>query len=102
MKTATSDLSPAARKWLSAMRKEYEFEPHTEKMLLSAAQLLDRIQQAREAVAREGSYFTDKHGVIRAHPGIKIERDSHALFAVLVGRMKLPVDEAPVPKKRGR
>jgi hypothetical protein len=90
-----NDLSNDARRWVAAMQKLFEFEPHGEELLLTCARLLDRIHQAREAVKQEGSYFTDRHGVVRAHPALKVERDSQALFAVLIQRLKLP--DAPLP-----
>jgi hypothetical protein len=90
-----NDLSNDAQKWVAAMQKLFEFEPHSEQLLLSCARLLTRIEQARAAVEKEGSYFTDRHGVVRAHPALKVERDSQALFAILIQRLKLP--DAPLP-----
>lgn len=75
------NLSEESRKWLRQIEKLYRFEPQHLPLLLSCARCLDRISEARKQVEASGAYFTDKHGVVRSHPGLKVERDSQHLLS---------------------
>lgn len=64
-------------------------------LLQAAAESWDRIQEAREILAREGSIVTDRYGKPKAHPAVGIERDARVVFARLVRELELDVEGKP-------
>jgi len=65
------------------MRKilsDFELEDRHYRVLLVAAQSLDRIFEARAIVKQEGLTTTDRYGTAKAHPAVKIEQDSRLTF----------------------
>ena len=71
---APRHLRAATRAWVEAVVRDYELEPHHLRLLQLAGESWDRCQQAREALVREGITFRDRHGAIRPHPGVAMER----------------------------
>ena len=78
--------------WLSTAR-DYELEPHHLKLLTAACEAWDRAIEAREAIQTAGAYFTNRHGELKPHPGLSVERDSRSLFARLIRELSLTVDD---------
>jgi phage terminase small subunit len=78
--------------WLSIAR-DYELEEHHLKLLTGACEALDRATEAREAINKASAYFTNRHGEIKPHPGLSVERDSRSLFARLIRELSLTVDD---------
>jgi phage terminase small subunit len=77
--------------WLSVLR-DYELEEHHVRLLTSACESLDRASEAREAISTEGAFFRDRHGQIKPHPGLAVERDNRGLFARLIRELNLTAD----------
>src|SRR5262245_21673183 len=97
-------LTAKTRRWVAAIRDDYELEPQQLLLLQGAAECWDRAQQARELLAKDGLTFVDRHGHIRPHPAAQIERDNKALYARLVRELALDVtapDENRPPEIRG-
>jgi len=98
-------LATATKKWFANVVEEFELEPHHLRLLTLAAEAWDRGQQAREAIAKEGLTFTDKHGQPRARPEVSIERDSRIAFARLLRELALdvstPADDCRPPRIGG-
>jgi hypothetical protein len=69
-------------------------EPHTVKLLTIAAEALDRREGARQAIARDGAFLTDRWGQVREHPAVRVERDAAVLFARCCREMALPLTNA--------
>ena len=88
---APRHLNPATRKWWESVVAEYELEPHHVRLLTLAGESWDRGQQAREAIAKHGLTFVDRHGSPRARPEVGIERDSRIAFARLLRELGLDV-----------
>lgn len=109
MKTSTKTrpprhLSDESRAWFALVTRDFDLESHHLKLLQAACESWDRAQQARQLLATEGVTFTDRHGHIRPHPAVNIERDSRALFARLVRELGLDVvepDDVRPPTIRG-
>jgi len=74
--------------WQSVVR-DYELQEHHVKILTAACESLDRATEARLAVDKQGAFFTNRHGEIKPHPGLAVERDSRALFSRLVRELSL-------------
>lgn len=94
-------LSAEAAEWWASVLRDYALEPHHLRLLQSACEAWDRMQQARQALADHGSLtFTDERGTIRAHPAEAMERNARIAFARLVRELDLDggsVSEAPRP-----
>ncbi len=59
------------------------------KLVVLAAEALDRAATARRIIQREGVTYTDRFGAPRAHPAVAIERDARAAFSRLVAQLGL-------------
>jgi phage terminase small subunit len=93
---------PTARWWGSVMR-DYELEGHHVHLLTLAAEALDRTEQAREALKRQGTVYEDRFGQPRARPEVAIERDSRMAFARIVRELDLDGEPLSDPRPpRGR
>lgn len=82
-------LSASTRKWWKTVAETYELEAQHLYMLTAAAEAWDRLQDARQAIARDGTTYTDRFGAPRPRPEVAIERDSRAAFCRLVSAMHL-------------
>lgn len=93
-------LSADASRWWLSVVQDYDLEPHHLRLLQSAAEAWDRMQQARTALAKHGGLtFTGANGDLKAHPAIAIERDARIAFARLVRELDL---DAEPPAERSR
>ena len=77
--------------WQSVVR-DYELQEHHVKILTAACESLDRATEARLAVDKQGAFFTNRHGEIKPHPGLAVERDNRGLFARLIRELNLTTD----------
>jgi len=95
MKRAPRHLRPETRRWWREVARGYELEPHHTKLLTLACEALDRGQEARELLAREGLTVTDRYGQLRGHPAASIERQEAVTFARLVRELGLDTESPP-------
>jgi P27 family predicted phage terminase small subunit len=68
---------------------DYDLEGHHLRLLQSAAETWDRLQQAREMIDRDGLTIQTGDGGLKAHPAVAIERDARLAFARLVRELDL-------------
>jgi hypothetical protein len=54
---APADLTPAMTRWWDHVVKEYDLEPHRLHLLMLAARAFDRCEQARLAIAKDGTTY---------------------------------------------
>lgn len=94
---APSHLRPATRQWVGRVLEDYELEEHHFKLLVSAAESWDRMQEARRALATHGLTFTTARGVVQARPEVAMERDHKVLFARTL--RELGLDRAAPPEE---
>ena len=85
-------LSDSTRVWWRSVVREYQLEPHHLRLLQAAAECWDRLQQARELLARDGLVIEGREGGMRPHPAAAIERDSRIAFARLIRELDLDVE----------
>jgi hypothetical protein len=83
------DLSPTMQAWWRAMVAEHELEPHRLHLLMLAARAFDRCEQARLAIAKDGTTWLDRFGAPRPRPEVAIERVARLAFARLVSAIEL-------------
>lgn len=68
------------------------------KLVILAAEALDRASSARRLIQREGITYTDRFGAPRQHPAVSIERDARAAFARIVAQLGLDsTDDTAAP-----
>lgn len=96
---APEHLQPETQRWWRAVARVYSLEAHHLRLLTLAAEAWDRAQEARERIAADGAYLTDRFGQLRAHPAVAVERDSRIGFARLVRELDLDVDPPAEPKR---
>ncbi len=91
---APKHLTAPSRKLFRRLVVDYALgrEPHALEVLRLALEALDRCEEARGVLARDGSYVPDRFGVLRAHPAIGVERDSR--LAALRAFRELALDGA--------
>jgi phage terminase small subunit len=95
---APSYLRPATREWWRATDAAYELDAHHRLLLTVACKSLDRAEESRLTLLKEGSFFTDRHGARKVHPAVNVERDNHALFARILRELQLDAGpESPRP-----
>lgn len=90
-------LSVEIKAWWTSVVDSYALDPHHILLLTAAAEAWDRLQQAREVIALEGAYYTDRFGNHKSHGAVAVERDSRVAFARLLRELDLDVD----PPKEG-
>jgi P27 family predicted phage terminase small subunit len=91
-------LSAESKRWYATITGDYALESHHLRLLQAACESWDRCQQARQQLADEGCTFTDRHGAIRPHPSINIERDSRIAFVRIIRELGLDI-ESPAEVK---
>jgi P27 family predicted phage terminase small subunit len=97
---APAHLAESTRAWWRAVVRDYQLEPHHLRLLQAASECWDRLQQARELLARDGLVTEGREGGLRPHPAIAIERDARTGFARLLRELDLDV-EPPASSRSG-
>jgi len=98
---APKHLRPATRRWWEGIARDYDLAPHHVKLLVAAGEAWDRYQQAREALAVNGTTFTDRFGMPHSRPEVAIERDSRLAFVRTLRELNMsenPPDDSRPPK----
>jgi hypothetical protein len=95
-----NSLSPAARKWVRGILTDYEIPDHQVRLLLLAAEMIDRGEAAKTILKEKGLTLTDKNGNERPRPEVSIERNCSVTFARLVRELRLEdgPDEFRMPR----
>ena len=93
-----SHLMPPTRRWWSQIVADFELESFHLRLLTAACEAWDRMTDARETLAAEGTYYRNSANEPRLHPAAGVERDSRIAFARMIREMGL--DGAPEPDPR--
>jgi phage terminase small subunit len=97
-------LTSKARRWFRAVAGEYVFQHEPEWALLEmAAATLDRIDQARKAIADHGLIVPTGQGDVKPNPAANLERDNKILLCRIMRELRLadPADESRIPRIGG-
>ena len=97
-KKAPSHLSRDTKLWWEEIFREFELESAQEKLLEAACDSWHRMIQARKLIVSDGLTFVDRHGSIKPHAAVAIEKDSRIAFARLV--RELSITSAPTGESR--
>jgi hypothetical protein len=76
------------------------------RLLMAAAEALDRAEEARLVLKEEGIVIRDRYDKPKSHPAVAIERDARLSFARLLRELELdaegPKDTRPPNLQRYR
>jgi P27 family predicted phage terminase small subunit len=72
----------------------FELDEHHIKLLTLACESFDRAVQARKLIEKDGLTFVDRHGSIKPHAAVAIEKDSRIAFARLVREIGMDVADS--------
>jgi P27 family predicted phage terminase small subunit len=89
---APKHLRRATKQFWEGVLRDFALEEHHIRLLTAACEAWDRAVQAREAVERDGMFLKNRHGELKSHPGLLIERDARSLFSRLLRELNLDVD----------
>src|SRR5262245_12523096 len=88
-------LSPASQRWFKSVVENWDLDDHHVKLLIATCEVLDRAEEARLQLQTDGAYFRDRHGEIKKHPALVVERDNKILFARLLRELDLDLEAPP-------
>jgi P27 family predicted phage terminase small subunit len=89
---APSHLSVDSKAFFDYVIYEYDgFDQHHIELLTLACEAWDRAVQARELIEKDGLTFVDRHGAIKPHAAVAIEKDSRTAFARIIREIGLDV-----------
>lgn len=79
---APSHLSERAAGLWRTLGQKHARSPGRQELLRAALEALDRAEQARQAIERDGlTTTTEKTGAVHLHPAARVERESQQTFA---------------------
>jgi P27 family predicted phage terminase small subunit len=91
-----ASLSPAMRSFWRAVTRAFELDPQHFKILQIACEAWDVAAQATATLLVENNYFTDKHGIRKAHPAINVRTQANKQFIASMRELGLDTpSEAP-------
>jgi phage terminase small subunit len=90
-KSAPKHLRLSTKQWWQNVVRDFQLEHHHLLLLTCCAECLDRIQEAREAIAAEGMFPLNGR-TRKLHPALALERDQKILFARLLRELNLDID----------
>ena len=103
---APKHLSERGRELWQQIVRDYALELHHLELLRLSLEALDRCEEARQVLAEEGAYTTNRFGVRIAHPAIAVERDSRLAAVRVLRELDLDgeavADMRPPRGRRGR
>lgn len=95
-------LAAAGRGLWRATVDEYAIaEPHRRAVLAAACECLDRMAEARAAIARDGLIVAGGRYGPAAHPAVAIERDQKRLLLSALATLDLDLTEGNLVRPRG-
>jgi hypothetical protein len=85
--SAPEELSSSSRTLWDAIMAEYELSAAEVEVLRQALLALDRAEQARVVVDREGVTCLDRFGSPKQHPAVDVEARNRLIYAKLVAQL---------------
>ena len=92
-------LSAASKALYRGIVADYVLEPWHTRLLTEALGSLDRAEQARTQLDRDGLTCVTRLGELKAHPLVLVERDARGTFGRLMKQLGLDL-EAPTERRR--
>jgi phage terminase small subunit len=86
-------LRPATRAFYGRMQDLYALEEAGLRTLQLACEAWDRCSEAREELAKAGTFTVGRYGQAVVHPAVGVERDSRLGWLRCIRELALPEDE---------
>jgi hypothetical protein len=90
---APSGIGPRGRRLWRSIVGAYALADHELVLLAEACRVVDRLEEIRAVVERDGSMVVGSKNQMVMHPGILEERQQRDLLARLIARLSLPADD---------
>jgi len=89
-------LSVASKRLWTSILKEFRIEdPPGQATLKTALEALDRANQLKGIIDKDGPVFTDRYGQPRAHPLLSEERGARSAFLSGLKQLELELPKTP-------
>lgn len=88
-------VSKPGRAWLKKVSALFNFGKAEEDLLLIAATCLDRLDEIRQAVEKDGLTVLDRFDQSKAHPLLSVERDNRLTFSRICNQLRI-IDDGSV------
>jgi P27 family predicted phage terminase small subunit len=75
--------------------KDYDLDPHHQRVLQVACESWDRMQQAQEVLREEGIITRGSRGQLQPHPATIVEKDSRIAFLRALRELNLDAEQGP-------
>jgi len=96
---APKGLSKNAKDFFNSITSEYELESHHLSILKQACECIDRINECRKLIEKEGPFYYDRFGQPKTHPALDEERKWKTTYYRLIRELGLDLEP---PKEPGR
>lgn len=93
-----SHLQGPSRAFWRSVLAGYELEPHHLAVLQAGCEAMDRMNEARAAIERDGAYITGRFGM-KAHPALAVERDSRTAMLRAIRELGLDLEAPTAPTR---
>jgi P27 family predicted phage terminase small subunit len=93
-------LRAETRRWWAHVVNTWVLEEHHRRLLTAACEAWDRMQQARELIAREGLTTGTARGGARLHPAVRVETDARLAFCRCLRELDLDIEAPTAQTKR--
>ena len=94
-------LRPETQKWWRSVVSGWVLDAHHLNLLLLACEALDRAEECREAIEKEGVTIQGLHGP-KQHPLLPAERDARLSYVRILKALNLDEDDGNGRPGRGR
>ncbi len=95
-------LKADTRAWWASVVSTFELDRHHLAVLTAACEALDRGNEARERVTKDGAIYLTRFGEPRAHPSVAIERDARISFLRALRELQLDIEAPKSTRPPGR
>jgi P27 family predicted phage terminase small subunit len=93
--SAPDTLGAEGSKLWRTLGKRYAWRDEQLCLVAILCQTLDRIEEGRAAIQKDGAYSRTEGGMVRAHPALKAEKDAKTSFTSAWKALGLDLVELP-------